>query len=377
MVDGCSLTLYNNVKNMSKGGINMRKTYIDNIRWITVVSVVIYHVIYMFNGVTTFGVIGPFSDFQPQDIYQYIVYPWFMFLLFVVSGMSARFELDVKGDKGFIKNRTRKYLVPSTIGVLVFGWILGYYNMLISGAFNDFGAVPKPILFIIMCLSGTGVLWFIQMLWLFSVILKLVRKIEKDKLYNLCKKTNVVILILFVVLVFGSAQILNTPVVTVYRFGIYGLGFFIGYFVLSHDEVMEKLGKLWWLFTLLAVISCIAFTVLYWGKSYPDHEVVDTVLCNVYAWFGTLGVLAFMKKWGNFENSFSKWMIKKSWGLYIFHYLPIAVSAWYITQYVPQMPVALVYILVTISGFLGAFLLNELISRIPFLRWCVLGIKKK
>ena len=46
----------------------MRKTYIDNIKWITVVLVVVYHVIYMFNGVTTYGVIGPFSEFQPQDV---------------------------------------------------------------------------------------------------------------------------------------------------------------------------------------------------------------------------------------------------------------------------------------------------------------------
>ena len=46
----------------------MRKLYIDNIRWITVVLVVLYHVIYMFNGIETFGVIGPFSDVQYQDV---------------------------------------------------------------------------------------------------------------------------------------------------------------------------------------------------------------------------------------------------------------------------------------------------------------------
>mgnify|MGYP002307842419 CR=1 FL=1 len=38
----------------------MRKLYIDNIRWITVVLVVLYHVIYMFNGIETFGVIDHF-----------------------------------------------------------------------------------------------------------------------------------------------------------------------------------------------------------------------------------------------------------------------------------------------------------------------------
>ena len=68
---------------------NTRRIYLDNIRWITVVIVVIYHVIYMFNGVQPFGVIGPFKKHQLQDAFQYVVYPWFMALLFVVSGMSA------------------------------------------------------------------------------------------------------------------------------------------------------------------------------------------------------------------------------------------------------------------------------------------------
>ena len=110
----------------------MRKLYLDNIRWITVVLVAIYHVIYMFNGVEIYGVIGPFTEIQYQDVYQYIVYPWFMLLLFVVSGMSARFYLENHTDKEFRKSRTVKLLVPSTLGLFVFQWILGYYNTCMS-----------------------------------------------------------------------------------------------------------------------------------------------------------------------------------------------------------------------------------------------------
>ena len=367
--------IYNNVKNNSKGGIIMRRKYLDNIRWVTILIVIIYHVIYMFNGVTTYGVIGPFSEDQPQDIFLYIVYPWFMFLLFVVSGMAARFELDHKGESGFIRNRTRKYLVPSTIGLFVFWWILGYYNMLIGGAFESMGTVPKPVLYLIMCISGIGPLWYIQMLWLFSLILIWIRKIEKDRVYNLAAKTNVFIIVLLGIAVYGAAQVLNTPIVVVYRFGIYGLGFLLGYFIFSHEEVMEKLEKYWMLFGLLALAFCILFLVFNLGKPYPEHEVLDTFLCNMYAWFGTLGLLAFMKKWGDFHNGFSDWMCRKSWGLYVFHYLGIAISSWYIKMYLPQIPVFFVYLLVLVSGIAGALLLYEIISRIPVLRWCVLGIK--
>lgn len=368
--------IYNNVKNKSKGGIIMRRKYLDNIRWVTILIVIIYHVIYMFNGVTTYGVLGPFSEDQPQDIFLYIVYPWFMFLLFVVSGMAARFELDHKGESGFIRNRTRKYLVPSTIGLFVFWWILGYYNMRIGGAFESMGTVPKPVLYLIMCISGIGPLWYIQMLWLFSLILIWIRKIEKDRVYNLAAKTNVFIIVLLGIAVYGAAQVLNTPIVVVYRFGIYGLGFLLGYFIFSHEEVMEKLEKYWMLFGLLALAFCILFLVFNLGKPYPEHEVLDTFLCNMYAWFGTLGLLAFMKKWGDFHNGFSDWMCRKSWGLYVFHYLGIAISSWYIKMYLPQMPVFFVYLLVLVSGIAGALLLYEIISRIPVLRWCVLGIKQ-
>jgi peptidoglycan/LPS O-acetylase OafA/YrhL len=355
----------------------MRKTYIDNIRWITVGLVVIYHVIYMFNGVTQHGIIGPFHANQPQDLFQYIVYPWFMLLLFVVSGMSARFELNKVTAKEFVRKRTRKLLVPSTIGLMVWGWVMGYYNMLISGAFEQMGAVPKPILFLIMCVSGTGPLWYIQLLWLFSILLLLIRKIDKDRLWSFCKGAGVAVALVLTVVIYGAAQILNTPVVVVYRFGIYGAGFLIGYFVFSHDEVMDRLERKWILLSLLGAASGVLFVVMYWGRSYPDHEVLDTFVCNLFAWLGTLGVLAFMKKWGGFENRFTNFMKKWSFGLYVFHYLPIAVSAWYLKMYAPQLPPVIIYMLVGVSGFAGAFLLNGIISKIPVIRWCVLGIRKE
>ena len=46
-------------------------------------------------------------------------------------------------------------------------------------------------------------------------------------------------------------------------------------------------------------------------------------------------------------------------------------------KHASETPEVLVYLLVGIGAFAGAFLLNELISRISILRWCVLGIKKE
>lgn len=357
----------------------MRRYYLDNIRWITIVLVVIYHVIYMFNGVQLYGVIGPFRAVQYQDSIQYLLYPWFMVLLFAVSGMSSRYYLERHTEKEFIRSRTRKLLVPGTIGVLVFGWIQGYYNMLISNAFETLntGEIPGPIVFFIMALSGTGVLWFIQILWVFSLLLIAIRKLDKDRLYKLGGKCGIIALLLFTVLIYLSAQVLNTPMITVYRFGIYGMAYFIGYFVLSHDEVIDKLSAFRLPLVIIALAAGVAYTVLYFGENYAVEPVINNVLACVYAWLMTIAVIAFMKAYADKENAFLRWMVKRSWGLYIFHYLPLSMTAWYLHIYASGLPMILHYLLTLIAGFAGGLLLFEIISRIPVLRWCVLGIKRE
>ena len=90
-----------------------------------------------------------------------------------------------------------------------------------------------------------------------------------------------------------------------------------------------------------------------------------------------LAILAFMKKYGNSENKVSRWMSKKSWGIYVFHYLSLACVAYYLRCFASELSAGIVYIVVGISAFAGALLLYEIISRIPIIRWCVLGLKKE
>ena len=53
-----------------------RKHWIDNLRWVTVLLVLLYHVVYFYNNKGVFGGIGGFGDGpQYQDVIQYILYP--------------------------------------------------------------------------------------------------------------------------------------------------------------------------------------------------------------------------------------------------------------------------------------------------------------
>ena len=95
-----------------------RKYYIDNIRWMTVVLVIIYHIIYIFN------CSGVISNINVQgipilDTFLIFVYPWFMTLLFLVAGMSSRYSLNKRTNKEFLKKRKKRVLLPSITGILI------------------------------------------------------------------------------------------------------------------------------------------------------------------------------------------------------------------------------------------------------------------
>lgn len=351
----------------------MRKYYLDNIRWITIILVVIYHVIYMFNGIATAGVIGPFYEKQYQDGIQYILYPWFMVLLFILAGMCSRYYLEVHTIKDFVRSRTRKLLVPSTIGLLVIGWIQGYINMTISNAFDVMpDTIPGFVMYFVMVLSGTGVLWFIQMLWLFSMLLALIRKYEKGRLYALGGKANILTIVLLVIPVYLSGLILNTPVICVYRFGIYGFTFFLGYFVFAHEKVTDHISKFCIPLLAMTILLAILYLLTHYGDNYAVMPTVNCIPAVAYGWSACLAIIGNMKKWGNTMPEFAAFLSKRSFGLYVFHYLPLSAAAYVLCNFTSLPPLS-IYLLTALAAFAGSLILYEIISRIPILRWCLLG----
>jgi len=354
----------------------MRRHYLDNIRWITILTVVVYHVFLKYSAVVP-GMGRPFYEVQYQDGLMYFLYPWFMIILFIISGMSSRYYLENHSINEFVKSRTLKLLVPSTIGVLVAGYPEGYFNVAYSGGLEQIqSTLPAPIVFLIILASGIGVKWFIQMLWLYSLLLAIIRRFEKGTIYDFTKKTNVYVLILLVIPVWLSGQILNTPVIVVYRFGIYTLAFFLGYFVFAHDEVIDRLSRCRAVLIPLALGLGIVYLILHFGDNYADMPVVGSVPAVAFAWAAILAIFGSARAWADKTGTLSSYMTKSSWGIYIFHNMIISGMALLFRDHT-SLPALLCYVLTFVAGLGGAIVLNEIISRIPIVRWCVLGIKKK
>ena len=184
------------------------------------------------------------------------------------------------------------------------------------------------------------------------------------------------ILLLLAILLWGSAQILNMPVITMYRFGIYLVAFLLGYFVFSHDTVQETLAKYGLPLLLTGVVVGVVYTIYYFGENYTEDHVLKSFFTNGYAWLMVLGILGFGKKYCDRQNAFSAHMTKISFGLYVLHYTFIAIPCYYLKEKT-ALPVWIIYMAALLIVFVCTPLWYEVMSRIPVIRCLVLGIRKK
>ena len=361
----------------------------DNLRWVTVLLVLFYHVIYFYNNKGVFGGIGGFGEYpdvpQYQDVVMYILYPFFMPLLFILSGISARYALEKKTAREWFKARTRKLLVPGTIGLFVFHWMVGYFNTVVAQRQGVFDGIPAVVKYGIMAVSGIGPLWFVQLLWLLCLVLLLVRVLDKkDRFWNWCGKANIVWIILLGVLFWAGEQtLIKNPrpesadgLWNLYKPVFYLITFLLGYFVFSHHEVQEKVKQAWIPLMACAVVSGGILIGTTFGQDNTSAVYMGSPLNCIYGWLMCLALMGWFMARFDRTGKFAGYMTRTSFGLYVVHYLVVA-SLGYMMKTYTQLPPVAKYLILTVAVFTLSPLLYEILHRIPFVRWCVFGEKKR
>ena len=351
----------------------MRKPFLDNLRYSIVLLVILYHVFYLFNSV---GVITnvEIPGIPALDAVLYVLYPWFMVTLFAISGICARYSLEKQTEKEFLRSKVRRQLVPSVAIIFILGWTSGW----VTGQYADMfgtnsGAIPGFAKYLIWSLSGIGVLWYLHQLLIAEVVLVLLRKIDrKDRLWQLGGKVTMPILCLMVFAMWGSAQILNTPDIEVYRYGIYIFAYLCGYCIFSHDRVQELLAKYAPALLSFNGLMAVVYTVRFWGENYAAMDNLKEFLTNAYAWNAMLAVLGAGKRWMDKETTFTRYMAPRSFGFYVLHYPLLALGAWAMDK-VLHLPVWSMYLLLpmTLATILPP--LVGIVKKTPVLKTLVLG----
>lgn len=365
--------------------VSDRKKWIDNLRWITILIVVVFHVFYYYNNIGQTAMFsrlpanpsmeGAKASITFAGIFQYAVYQWFMLLLFVVSGICAKYTLKQKTLGQFLKARVRKILVPSTLGVFVIQWIGGW---IISSRFlvgEEAEKIPVVVKYIISVASGTGALWFCHVLFVACLVLALIKLIDrKCRIETLGERANIFFASAFVVVMIGAAQILNIKMIPTYRFGYDTMAFLAGYYIFSSEKVLSQLKKFGWICLVIGAGFWVWHFIKFYGQLYSDAAVQNNWISIVHAWFSVMGILGVSQTVLEFENKFSNYMCKTNWGIYVNHILVMIVLNVLLEPVAASIPVAVIYLIelvVTISVSVGLW---ELLKRVPVIKFILYGL---
>lgn len=366
---------------------NERKHWLDNIRWITILVVVVFHVFFYYNNIGDNEAIfqrlaanpaaeGEKASVTFAGIFQYSVYQWFMLLLFIVSGMCAKYTLKRKAMKEFLHSRVQKLLVPSTLGVITIHWIGGW--CITSLKMSADSGIPGAVRFIISIASGIGGLWFCHVLLYACLVLALIKVIDKkNKLETAGEKSNLFAALVLYFVMWGSAQILNIPMVTTYRMGYYPMAFLLGYYVFTGEKLLAQLKKYGWICLAGGIIAGVFYEIKFYGTYYAEYPVLNNWLSLLHAWLTALGILGVAQVILDFENPFTRYMNKAGWGIYINHITLMILFNYFLRPVAADLPVTVIYILELIITLGASILFWELFRRVPVIRYVLYGIKGK
>ncbi len=349
----------------------MRKHYIDNLRNFTILLLFPVHTFMIWND---FG--SRFYIWQGENkvlsTLIVLVNPWFMPLLFVLAGMSARYALEKRTCKEFVTLRVRKLFIPFVGGML---FLVPFQALYARKFFDGYeGSLPdhwKYFLTHLTDFSGydgaftPGHLWFILFLFLISMItLPLFHFLPYGKTADRAGKMPAAVVLLLVI-----------PIWLMYYLGNFG-GFSIGknlalylagHYVLSNDLVMEKLERnIGWLAALCG-IGTIASVVLYYRFSYYGDLWV-----NFIGWLSILVLLVAAKRFLNQRTALTGYFNQASYPVYILHQSILVALAYYVVGISGVLAVQVSCI--CIGSFLATMLAYHLTRLIPVVRGLV-GIK--
>lgn len=349
----------------------MRKPYIDNLRNLTILLLFPVHTFMIWNDFGSRFYIWKGEEKVPSTLIV-LVNPWFMPILFVLAGISARYAFKKYTVSAFLIQRVKKLLIPFLFGLVA---LVPLQTLYARKFFDQYeGGILENLQYYFTHLTDfsgydgaftPGHLWFILFLFLISIMAlapfhfypyeRVRKRVERMPAFG--------ILFLFI------------PVWLMYYLGNFG-GFSIGknfalylagYYVLSNDSILEKLEKnIKWLFGL-CLMETIASAALYYKFSYYGDLWIHLI-----GWNSILVLLILARKFLNNSNGFTVYFSQASYPVYILHQSILVALAYYVVKNITGIFLQVVCIW---TGSFGLTILAyHLIRKIPLVRNLV-GIK--
>ncbi len=357
----------------------MRKHFIDNLRWAVIILLIPYHAAQAFN---TWGELN-YICFEPSRVISSLIVflsPFYMPLMFLLAGMSARYSLDKRSYGRFVTERVKRLLVPFVFGTLVFCPILAYLgdknNFGYSGGFFEHYRVFFTKWTDLSGFDGgfaVGQFWFLYYLFVISVvgvgIAVLIRKIAgpgkaaRDLPFPVVCAFAVPLPLLYGLLSVGGKS-----------FAEYLYVFLIGFYVLANDAAIDKLVRYRHITLAVGLAACIVNTYMFvWSGR--DFGVANTIAKAFAQWFMLLALIGIGKRWMNRTGRVSAYLSARSFLFFSFHFVWIVLFQRLFSDLLADCT-ALLYILPIVPAYIATFICSEIAARIPALCF-LLGAKPK
>lgn len=358
----------------------MRKHYIDNLKWVIMLQLILMHTCMCFNSSRLpFYYTAP--GFLGMDAVMFLSEPWRQGAFFLVSGMSMRFSCERSGAKHYAIGRITKILLPFAVAKLVLlppqaylGSIVGNFGFENYWDFMQRWFLPN---FWSYYINQNAHLWFMKVLLVVTAAVGLFLFVfnRKDKLWQLCGKADIRVLYLLAVPVTAFGFVFHVGYYDYY--GRYFIIFLLGYLMFSHDHIVDIVKEHWRGFTAITALLLLYLTIKLIGSCYYTiSDPLDEALWYACGWFGTLACVGIFARFVNFSNRVTEYFSGSSFHIYLVHQTILLYSAYFITQRSDN--IALNYLLVTLCTTALSILSYEIWRHIPGAR-ALFGIfpKKK
>lgn len=296
----------------------MRKHYIDRLRNITILLLFVVHTFMIWNDFGEGFYIWQGGNKILSTVIV-LINPWFMPILFVLAGISARYSLEKRTVKEFVMQRVNKLLIPFLGGLVLH---IPFQTLYARKFHEDYegGYIENWIYFFTHFTDLNGYdgaftpahLWFVLFLFVISMIaLGVFRFIPYQKLENKIEKIPFWGLISLFILIWFMYYVGNLGGKSIGKFLMLYL---LGYYVLSNDWVIDKLEKnLKWL-VCICLLGMIVSAVSYYRFSFYGDLWV-----NFIGWIFILVMLAIGRKLFNEKTKFTTYFNQASYPIYILH----------------------------------------------------------
>ena len=349
-----------------------RVYYIDNLRWMTVSLLILYHTAMAYNtwGEANYIFLGAV---KPMSSVVVFISPWFMPLMFLLAGMSSKYSLRKRGYKAFICERFKRLGIPFVFGIVVINPVLSYiadvtHNGYSGNYFSHYGVFFTKYTDLTGYDGGftLGHFWFIAVLMVISLLSCLIiRLVDMVPEKNRQKIRLLVGALLFIVAV-ASFEItaFGKSLIT------YLCLYLLGYYYFSDQEIVKSIAKYKWLLTGIFVPIALANTILY--VYVGEYQTLNTICMYASLAFGVLALLSLGHDHLDFTGNFSKFSSKVSYVNYIIHF-PVVVLCQYCFNVINVGNIVNFFLTLVVS-YLLTYLLCYAVDKTRYLR-VVFGLK--